>query len=333
MDAVAKPAALPLLLLAPMEGVLDFALRDLLTRVGGAERCIDRCVSEFVRVTDRLLPERVFHRTMPELARGSRTPAGVPVRAQLLGSDPACLADNAALLARLGAEGIDLNFGCPTKVVNRHQGGAVLLKEPERMHAIVRAVRAAVPAHLPVSAKMRLGFDDTHRAQDCARALAEGGAGEIVVHARTRADGYRPPARWHCLPAVCEVVSVPVIANGEIWTVADAMRCRAESGCAGLMLGRGAVADPGLALAIRAADAGRAEDPLPWDAVIPLMHDFWRVTGQHFEPRHQAGRLKQWLHHLAHRYPEARALYQVVRVLRDPRAVAAAMEGAAGIPP
>ena len=108
------------LLLAPMEGLLDFTLRDILTRVGG----IDRCVSEFIRVTGTLLPERVFTRIVPELLHGSRTPAGVPVRAQLMGSDAVCLAENAARLAGLRPAGIDLNFGCPAKVVNRHGGGA-----------------------------------------------------------------------------------------------------------------------------------------------------------------------------------------------------------------
>lgn len=317
----------PLLLLAPMEGVMDPTLRDLLTRVGG----VDRCVGEFIRITDRVLPDRVFHRLLPELAQGSRTSAGVPVRAQLLGSDPACLADNAARLAELGAEGIDLNFGCPTKVVNRHRGGAVLLKEPEQMHAIVRAVRGAVPAERPVSAKMRLGFDDAQGAADCARALAEGGAGEIVVHARTRADGYRPPAHWHLLPPVREAVKVPVIANGEIWTVADAQRCRAESGCSGLMLGRGAVADPGLALAIRAADAGDAHGGLAWPAVRVLVEEFWALGAALFEPRQRAGRLKQWLHLLAKRHPQGQALYERVRPLDDARRVAAVLAEEAGL--
>jgi hypothetical protein len=110
-----------MILLAPMEGLLDFVLRDILTRAGG----IDRCVSEFIRITDQLLPERVFTRIVPELRHGGRTPAGVPVRAQLLGSDPACMADNAARLAGLGPAGIDLNFGCPAKVINRHGGGAI----------------------------------------------------------------------------------------------------------------------------------------------------------------------------------------------------------------
>ncbi|MEN9904873.1 MAG: hypothetical protein RLZZ555_1438, partial [Pseudomonadota bacterium] len=134
------------ILLAPMEGLLDFALRDTLTRVGG----IDLCVSEFIRVTGTLLPERVFHRVVPELANGGRTPAGVPVRAQLMGSDPACLAENAERLASLGPAGIDLNFGCPAKVVNRHGGGAALLQDPELLHRIVASVRRAVPPEMAV---------------------------------------------------------------------------------------------------------------------------------------------------------------------------------------
>ena len=210
------------ILLAPMEGLLDASLRDVLTRIGG----ITRCVSEFIRITDQLLPPQVFLRLMPELHNASRTPAGVPVRAQLLGSDPACLADNAAQLAALGAEGIDLNFGCPAKTVNRHRGGAVLLDEPDLVHAIVAAVRRAVPAHLPVSAKMRLGNQDDSRRLEAARAIADAGACELVVHARTKADGYRPPAYWHRLAQIREEISIPVIANGEIWTLADAQRCR-----------------------------------------------------------------------------------------------------------
>ncbi|HET8869517.1 MAG TPA: tRNA-dihydrouridine synthase, partial [Aquabacterium sp.] len=166
------------ILLAPMEGLLDFALRDILTRLGG----VDRCVSEFIRITDTLLPARAFKRIVPELEHGSRTPSGVPVRGQLLGSDPVCMAENAAKLAELGSAGIDLNFGCPAKVVNRHGGGAALLQDPEHVHRIVAAVRAAVPAPVPVSAKMRLGFHDDTLAEDCALAIEAGGAEELVIH-------------------------------------------------------------------------------------------------------------------------------------------------------
>src|SRR4029078_12007087 len=180
------------ILLAPMEGLLDFVLRDIFTRVGG----IDRCVSEFIRVTGTLLPDRVFTRIVPELNHGGRTPAGVPVRAQLMGSHPVCVAENSAKLAKVDPAVSDLNFGCPAKGVNRHRGGAVLLDEPELVARIVGAVRHAVPRSMPVSAKMRLGYNDGSRALDCALAIAGAGADELVVHARTKSDGYRTPA--HC---------------------------------------------------------------------------------------------------------------------------------------
>ncbi len=298
------------LLLAPMEGLLDHSLRDVITRAGG----IDRCVSEFIRITDQLLPARVFTRVMPELLTGSRTAAGTPVRAQLLGSDPSCLAENAAVLASLGAEGIDLNFGCPAPTVNRHRGGAVLLDEPHLVHAIVAAVRRAVPAALPVSAKMRLGHRDHALMLDNARAIAAAGACELVVHARTKLDGYRPPAYWEHIAHIQQAVAIPVVANGEIWNTDDAARCVAASGCAALMLGRGMVADPGLALAIRCPQG----QPLAWSALWPLLRVYWQCTALHVGPRHRAGRLKQWLNLLRRRHPEAQAAFDLVRTVNDP---------------
>ena len=307
-----------------MEGLLDFVLRDVLTRVGG----VDRCVSEFIRISGTLLPDKVFLRYVPELQNGSRTLAGVPVRAQLLGSDPVCMAENAARLAALGPEGIDLNFGCPAKVVNRHGGGAALLQDPEHIARLVAAVRRAVPASLPVSAKMRLGYHDASLARECAQAMADNGACEIVVHARTKTDGYRPPAYWEQIPAIQAAVSVPVVANGEIWSVADAQRCRAMSGCKALMLGRGMVADPGLALAIRAADTvagGQSHDPAPvqWPELLPHIAQFWQLVCTDLEPRQRAGRLKQWLNLLRRRFPEAETAYQEIRPLTDQRTISA----------
>jgi tRNA-dihydrouridine synthase C len=362
-----------LLLLAPMEGLLDHPLREVLSAVGG----IDRCVSEFIRITDMLMPDRVFTRIVPELLQGGRTRAGTPVRPQLLGSDPACMADNAAAIAAFRPDGIDLNFGCPAKVVNRHGGGASLLREPELLFRIVRAVRAAVPAALPVSAKMRLGYEDSSRAVECACALAEAGASELVVHARTKADGYRPPAYWEHLPAIRMAVQVPVIANGEIWTPADAARCRHVSGCDGLMLGRGMVVDPGLALAIRArraagfdgvdeigqvregdvsgphrparaiagpyvkASCGGPGSPqafalapqVSWSELLPFIAEFWHRMSARVVPRHRAGRLKQWLNLLRRRYPEAQQAYDDFRLVNDPAALAAALFGDAPAPP
>jgi tRNA-dihydrouridine synthase C len=318
-----SPAASPpaLLLLAPMEGLLDFTLRDILTRTGG----VDRCVSEFIRVTGTLLPDRVFTRVVPELNHGSRTPSGVPVRPQLMGSDAVCLAENAAKLAALGPAGIDLNFGCPAKIVNRHGGGAALLDDPELLARIVATVRRAVPAPVPVSAKMRLGVNDASRAIECALAIEASGADELVVHARTKLDGYRPPAYWEHIAGIRAALGIPVIANGEIWSVADAVRCREVSGCDALMIGRGMVCDPGLARAIKANLAAPAEGrvaegalALPWHALLPLIREFWTLVAAHIEPRARAGRLKQWLNYLRRRHPQAEAALALVRTINDP---------------
>jgi tRNA-dihydrouridine synthase C len=296
-----------------MEGLVDEILRDVLTRVGG----IDWCVTEFIRVNDRLLPAHYFHRLAPELNTGSKTHAGTPMRVQLLGSDPICLADNAALACTLGAPVIDLNFGCPAKTVNKSRGGAVLLKEPELLHAIVREVRRAVPAEIPVTAKMRLGFETPDVALDCARALASGGAAQIVVHARTKVDGYRPPAHWDWIPRVQEVVSVPVFANGEIWTLEDWQRCREISGAENYMLGRGLVAKPDLARQIAAAKNGEEIIPMTWSELFPLLQNFWRQVRIKLEPCYAPGRLKQWLVWLSRSYIEAAAMFAIARTEND----------------
>lgn len=296
--------------LAPMEGLINEVLRDLLTGVGG----LDWCVSEFVRVNDRLLPASAFLKLAPELANGARTGAGTPMHLQLLGSDPVCLAENAALACSLGAPVIDLNFGCPAKTVNRSRGGAVLLKEPELLYSIVSAVRAALPAAIPLTAKMRLGFDDCALALDCARALTAGGASRLVVHARTKTDGYRPPAYWEWIARIKAVVTVPVIANGDIWCVDDWRRCRAISGVEDVMLGRGIVARPDLARQIAELRAGGDPCAMRWPELLALLRIFWsRERARPGSQRYAPGRLKQWLVWLARSYSEAQALFLTVR--------------------
>jgi tRNA-dihydrouridine synthase C len=170
----------------------------------------------------------------------------------------------------------------------------------------------AVPAAMPVSAKMRLGHRDEALMLDNARAIATAGAAELVVHARTKAQGYRPPAYWDRIAHIRAAVPIPVVANGEVWTVADARRCLAESGCDAIMLGRGMVADPGLALALRGADAPG------WEAVVPLLRRYWLRVASTVEPRHRAGRVKQWLNLLRRRFPQAQRLFDEIRPLSAP---------------
>ena len=299
--------------LAPMEGLVDEILRDILTSVGG----VDWCVTEFIRVSDRLLPPSSFHKLAPELQRGSITRAGTSLRVQLLGSDPILLAENAALACSLGAPAIDLNFGCPAKTVNKSRGGAVLLKEPELLHDILCEVRRSVPPSTPVTAKMRLGFDSPDIALDCARALVKGGAEQLVVHARTKVEGYKPPAHWEWVARVQEVVPVPVYANGDIWSVEDWQRCREVSGAEDIMLGRGLVCRPDLARQIAAARRGEAVQPMSWTDLQPLLAEFWRQARRKLSPRYAPGRLKQWLSMLTRSYPEAVELFARVRREND----------------
>ncbi len=142
-------------ILAPMEGVLDHRMRQLLSELNP----YDLCVTEFIRVVDQPVTDKVFYRLAPELLRGGKTRNGTPVRVQLLGQDPDWLAHNAARAIALGSPGVDINFGCPAKTVNRSKGGAVLLKEPELIYRIVAAMRQAVPAGQVLSAKIRLGWE------------------------------------------------------------------------------------------------------------------------------------------------------------------------------
>jgi tRNA-dihydrouridine synthase C len=288
-----------------MEGLADVDLRAVLTGMGG----FDWAVSPFVRVTNNLLPEHAFLRTCPELRRGSRTPDGTPMRVQLLGSDPECLADNASRLVALSPAGVDLNFGCPAPTVNRHRGGAALLAEPELLHRIAAAVRKRVPRGMPFTAKMRLGVDDASRATECALALQAGGVDALIVHGRTRADAYRPPARWEEIARIRATLAIPVIANGEVWTPEDYFAIRAATGCDAIMLGRGAVADPFLARRIRGLpDQG-------WRELFPALRVYWSAVCRRVAPQHAPGRLKQWLALLRRNYPEAAQLGQQLRAL------------------
>ncbi|KGD64180.1 dihydrouridine synthase (Dus) superfamily protein [Alcanivorax nanhaiticus] len=310
------------LILAPMEGLADFWVRQALTDVGD----YDWCVSEFVRVNGLLLPPKVFYRWCPELKNGARTRAGVPVHLQLLGSDPACMAENAARAVELGAPAIDLNFGCPAKTVNRHRGGAVLLDEPDLVHAVTLAVRQAVPEDITVSVKMRLGNEDDALSLENALGVEAAGAAWLTVHGRTKRQGYKPPAYWDRIGKIREAVTIPVIANGEIWTRDDALRCQRESGCQDLMLGRGAVANPWL---LRALRTGQASD---WESVMSVIQRFAvDILGSGTDAQ-VAGRIKQWLSYLRRQWPQAGAMLEQVKRVNEPGAMLPYLQAVQSIP-
>lgn len=336
--------------LAPMEGVVDFVLRDILTSQGG----IDLCVTEFIRVTDKLHSPAVIYKYAPELKMGSKTLTGTPLHVQFLGGQPDPLAENANQAAELGALGIDLNFGCPAKTVNRHDGGAALLKSADRIYKIVSAVRKSVPKHIPVTAKMRLGFDQPDACIENAQAIAAGGAHWVTVHCRTKTDGYRPPAYWDWIPRIKAAVNLPVVSNGEIWTLNDFIRCREICQTERVMIGRGLVANPYLANKIKnylskdsntfptqkeymsTSDKKDFQNQIleedsqtdnqknsfvnseDWTQTLQLLPHFFKACTFDKSAFFAQARTKQWLKAISLRQEAARPLFEELKVLTDP---------------
>jgi tRNA-dihydrouridine synthase C len=228
----------------------------------------------------------------------------------LLGSDPEALAANAVRALELGSPGIDLNFGCPAKTVNRSQGGAVLLQEPKRVAHIIATVRQAIGDDAWLSAKMRLGLATKDLALENAQRIQGAGANELTVHARTKVEGYRPPAHWQWIKKIRQVVEIPVIANGEVWTPQDYAACRKASGSEDVMVGRGLVWKPDLALQIRHQRAGQPVQEWSWPALVPTVLYFIDLVDAQVAVKFQDARVKQWLKLLGRVYPQANACFE-----------------------
>ncbi len=280
------------LALAPMDGVTDAAYRDAITTQFEGRSGVSLCVSEFVRVVDRPVQPKVILRHCPELEHGGSTPSGVPVFVQLLGGDAAPMAESASIAAGLGARGIDLNFGCPAKTVNRHDGGATLLKTPTRVEVVTRAVRDAVPSQIPVTVKIRVGWDSPAPIVDLARASEQGGASWLTIHGRTRAQLYRPPVDWEAIGRAAAAVGMPVVANGDLFSPEALRRCAAVSGCESFMIGRGAMGRPDL---FAAARGWRGQPLRSFEIARLLLAYVTRMRAQQMPTFNALGRLKQWL--------------------------------------
>ncbi len=311
-----------------MEGVVDSIMRDILTRIGG----IDLCVTEFIRVTDQLIPDHVFYKYAPELLNSSLTKAGTPLIVQFLGSNCEMLAANSSRAVALGAGGIDLNFGCPAKTVNRHDGGATLLKNPQRIFDIIKAVRTAVPITCGVSAKIRLGFHDKSQFLEIAQAAEAAGIHFITVHARTRDEAYNPPAHWEYIARIREALKVRVIANGDIWSLEDFRLCKQVTGCESFMLGRGLVAYPSLARQIQneinpnLTQVFNEKPALNWREILSFYREFIDLSEQKKSPRFAVARGKQWLKQFARNYPEAIPLFNEIKVFENIQLLRSALE-------
>ncbi|XXQ69262.1 tRNA dihydrouridine synthase [Neisseriaceae bacterium B1] len=303
------------LILAPMQGLCDDVMRDLLTRIGG----YDECVSEFVRITHTVHSRATWLRHVPEMAHDNRTFAGVPCVAQILGSDEEMMAVNALEAVRFGANKIDINFGCPAPIVNKHQGGAVLLKEPERVFQIVKTLRDRLPENIDLTTKMRLGFENTDLCLQNAAAIAAGGASLLTVHARTKVQGYEPPAHWAWLKTIRAHIDIPVVANGDVFSVADYVAIVQTSGCDDVMLGRGAVMVPDLARQIKQHLLGERVQAAAFnDEIMDWIRLFFDLClHKESNNKYPVARLKQWLGMMKKVYPEAEQLFEAIRTLKE----------------
>ncbi len=249
----AVPADEAVLILAPMAGYSDRAFRVLCRRFGA-----DAVVTEMISAKAICFGDR------KTAALGRIGAEELPCALQLFGSDPDTLAHAAAVVSGgmgggLAPVAIDINMGCPVRKIVSNGEGSALMRNPPLVRRIVEAVRRATP--LPVTVKIRAGYDGDHiNAPMVAQYAEEGGARAVTVHGRTRAQGYSGQADRSVIAAVCRAVSVPVIGNGDVVDGESAARML-DTGCAGLMIGRGAVGNPFVFTEIRAHLSGKEYDP------------------------------------------------------------------------
>lgn len=238
-------------MLAPMAGVTDWAFRSVCARLGAA-----------VTVTEMVSSRALVYQDRKSRALLRKNPGSL-CGAQIFGNDPQIMAQAAALAAEYsGCDFIDINMGCPMPKIVNNGDGAALLREPELAGRIVRAVSAAV--RLPVTVKTRLGWDrGSLCAVEFARRMEDSGAAAVTIHGRTRAMQYAGRADWDEIGKVVQAVRIPVIANGDLFSAEDALRCRAHCGAALYMVGRGSFGDPWLPGRIAAALEGREIPALP----------------------------------------------------------------------
>ncbi len=218
--------------LAPLCGITDSAFRRLCRREGATVTYSEMTVSDGI-IRNNLNTSRLMRFTEQE------RPYGI----QLCGSDPEVMARATRMVTDLGPDLIDINLGCPVRKVTDRKAGSALLAEPDRMAGIVSAVVQAT--HLPVTVKMRIGWDDKTKAPgDTARRLEDCGVKSIALHARTRAQGFAGRADWDVIGEVKQAVSIPVIGNGDVIQPEESRRMLDQTGCDAVMIGRGSMGNP-----------------------------------------------------------------------------------------
>src|SRR6188768_1222377 len=227
-----------------MEGVTNAAVREVLAGYGP----VGLVCTEFVRISGGRISPTYLRKQVEKLP-------GVPLSVQVMGNDPELMAEAGAVVARAGADVVDLNLGCPTGSAARKNVGAALLKQPALLARLLATMRRGVPGLL--SAKLRAGFDTTDDALSNARLVQDNGLDYLAVHPRRRIDHYRGSADWRIVTLIKRELGIPVVGNGDIWYAESALRMFEETRCDAVMLGRPALRNPWIFRQLSELLAGR----------------------------------------------------------------------------
>ena len=276
------PSGCPYLQLAPMEGLGDASFRKAIGLIAG----FDEAVRDFLRV-----PSNAH---VKSLAKGYHYNelAPIPLAAQIMGSDPQLMAEMAQELALLGAPRIDINCGCPSNTVTGRGAGSSLLKNPDFLLEVAQAVVQSVS--IPVTLKMRSGYTDTSLFKENILAAQESGVRYITLHPRTKNDGYGPPAKWEFIALAKSLLKIPVVGNGDIITVQNALDMLRTTNCDALMIGRGSVMNPFIFHQIRAHFSGKSYQP-QWEELMRYLHKYVHSIPLGARPKLRVSKLKQLL--------------------------------------
>ena len=235
----------PACVLAPMEGVTNAAVREVLASYGP----VGLVCTEFVRIAGEKISRPYLKRQVEKLPQ-------VPLSVQVMGNDPELMAEAGAVVAEAGADVVDLNLGCPTSNAARKGVGAALLKEPVLLSRLLSTMRRSVPGRL--SAKLRAGFEHTDEALTNARLVEDNGLDFLAVHPRRGVDHYRGRADWRIVERIRRELSIPVVGNGDLWYAESALRMFEQTKCDAVMIGRPALRNPWIFRQISELLAGRA---------------------------------------------------------------------------
>ncbi|MBF0162459.1 MAG: tRNA dihydrouridine synthase DusB [Magnetococcales bacterium] len=259
------------LLLAPMAGVTDWPFR-LLARRYGAEMTVSEMVASQAMI--RHVPKSI--------KMASRLASEGLVAVQIAGADPEVMAEAARMNVDLGAPVIDINMGCPVKKIAKSHAGAALMRDERLAGQIMAAVVGAVP--VPVTVKMRLGWDDGQRnALAIARIAEASGVRAVTVHGRTRAQMYAGEADWQAIAEIKAGVSIPVVGNGDVTTPEGARRLREVAGVDGIMIGRGAMGAPWIfrSIAHYLRTGEHLPDPEPAEKIQVILEHYETILSFH----------------------------------------------------